>query len=71
MEDPANKMPLLGHKGPHPERYHQIVHKELREATLNCRSVVECREALTGALQKLARQIATPGTELNRLVTRQ
>ena len=47
MEDPANKMPLPGHYGPHPERYHQIVLKELRDATLNCRSVVECREGLT------------------------
>jgi hypothetical protein len=70
MEDPANKMPLPGHYGPHPERYHQIVLKELRGATLTCRSVVECRRALTGALQKLATQIATPGTELNQLVTR-
>jgi len=70
LEDPANKMPLPGHYGPHPERYHQIVHKELDTATLTCRSILECREALTGALQKLARQIAAPGTELNQLVTR-
>jgi hypothetical protein len=69
MEDPANKMPLPGHYGPHPERYHQIVLKELRDATKTCRSVVDCREALTGALRKLARQIAAPGTELNQLVT--
>jgi hypothetical protein len=71
MEDPANKLPLPGHYGPHPEQYHQIVFKELRGATLTCRSVVECRRALTGALQKLAKQIATPGTELNQLVTQQ
>ncbi len=71
LDDPANKMPLPGHYGPHPERYHQIVLEELRGATLTCRSVVECRSALTGALQKLAKQIATPGTELNQLVTRQ
>jgi hypothetical protein len=71
LDDPANKMPLHGHYGPHPERYHQIVYKELDEAMLTCRSVVECREALIGRLRKLARQIATPGTELNQLVTRQ
>jgi len=70
MDDPANKMPLPGHYGPHPERYHQIVFEQLRGATLTCRSIVECQRALTGALQKLARQIATPGTELNQLVTR-
>jgi hypothetical protein len=49
----------------------QIVYKELRDATLTCRSVVECRAALTEILRTLAKDIATPGTELNQLVTRQ
>jgi hypothetical protein len=71
MEDPANKMPLQGHYGPHPRRYHEIVHEELDAATATCRSVAECREALTRALKALAREISTPGTELNQLVTRQ
>ncbi|HVG63763.1 MAG TPA: AHH domain-containing protein [Hyalangium sp.] len=70
LEDPANKLPLPGHYGPHPERYHQIVYNRLRLATDGCRTVVECREALTGALKKLASDIAKPGTELNQLVTR-
>jgi len=70
MEDPANKMPLPGHGGPHPERYHQLVFNALYDATRTCRSVVDCRAALTGQLRRLAKQIATPGTELNRLVTR-
>jgi len=71
MEDPANKLPLPGHYGPHPEQYHRIVLKELRDATASCRSVVECREALTEVLRTLAKEIATPGTKLNQLVTRQ
>jgi len=71
MEDPANKMPLPGHYGPHPEQYHRLIHKELLEATLTCRSVVDCRASLTARLRKLAKLIATPGTELNQLVTRQ
>ena len=69
LDDPANKMPLPGHYGPHPQRYHEIVFEELYEATAACRSVMECRAALTGQLRKLARQIATPGTELNQLLT--
>jgi hypothetical protein len=69
MEDPANKMPLPGHYGPPPERYHQIVFNALDDATASCRSVVECREALTRALKALAKEIATPGTGLNQLVT--
>jgi hypothetical protein len=71
LDDPAHKMPIPGHYGPHPERYHEIVIKELRDATLTCRSVVECRDRLTRALRALAKEIATPGTELNQLVTRQ
>jgi hypothetical protein len=71
LEDPANKMPLPGHYGPHPQRYHEIVSDTLTEATKTCRSVVECRKALTGALKRLAEVIATPGTELNQLVTKQ
>jgi hypothetical protein len=71
LDDPANKMPLPGHYGPHPERYHQLVYKELLDGTVNCRSVVECREGLTRALKALAKEIATPRTELNQLVTRQ
>ena len=71
LDDPANKMPLPGHYGPHPQHYHEFVHKELRDATLTCRSVVECREELTRALKALAKEIATPGSELNQLVTRQ
>ncbi|SET86586.1 AHH domain-containing protein [Stigmatella erecta] len=70
LEDPANKMPLPGHYGPHPQRYHEIVYEELYAATRTCRSVVECREGLTRALKALAKEAATPGTELNQLVTR-
>ncbi|KFE67460.1 AHH domain-containing protein [Hyalangium minutum] len=71
MENPANKMPLQGHYGPHPERYHQIVFNALDDATRTCRSVVTCRAKLMEALKDLAQDIATPGTELNQLVTRQ
>jgi hypothetical protein len=71
MEDPANKMPLDGHYGPHPQRYHEIILRELDDAMRGCRSVVECRGALTSRLRQLAKEIATPGTKLNQLVTRQ
>ncbi|HEX8704590.1 MAG TPA: AHH domain-containing protein [Myxococcaceae bacterium] len=71
LEDPANKLPLPGHYGPHPQRYHELVFEALSTATKTCRSVVECRRSLTESLQRLARRIATPGTELNQLVTRQ
>jgi hypothetical protein len=71
LNEPENKMPLPEHYGPHPQRYHEIVFEALDTATRGCRSVVECREALTSQLRQLSKQIATPGTELNQLVTRQ
>lgn len=69
LNDPANRMPLKGHYGPHPEEYHRIVYRELRDATHGCRSIVECRASLTRALKRLSEEIGTPGTELNRLLT--
>ncbi|WPB81519.1 AHH domain-containing protein [Archangium violaceum] len=70
MKDVENTVPIEGHKGPHPERYHRIVFRELDQATQGCRGVAECRAALTKVLTRLAEEIATPGTELNQLVTR-
>jgi hypothetical protein len=69
LNDPANKVRVRGHKGPHPEEYHQEIFDRLSEAMQGCRNVQQCGEALTGALQRLGRLISTPGTKLNRLVT--
>ncbi|WP_451966881.1 AHH domain-containing protein [Archangium violaceum] len=70
MEDPANKIPVVGHKGPHPEDYHQIVHEELYRATESCPDKQACARALRQALQKLAEEILTEGSRLNRLLTK-
>jgi len=69
LKDAENIVPLRGHKGPHPEQYHRTVYARLDEAMGNCRSIAECRARLQPALDDLARKIATPGTDLNRLVT--
>jgi hypothetical protein len=69
LKDPENVVPIRGHRGPHPEEYHRIVYKELFRATKECRSIVECRTALVRALDDLAKEISTPGSELNQLVT--
>jgi hypothetical protein len=34
-----------------------------------CRALVQCREVLTATLDELAREVSTPGTRLNQLVT--
>jgi vacuolar-type H+-ATPase subunit D/Vma8 len=70
MDDPANTVHVKGHKGPHPKEYHQEVLRRLSDATEGCRTMQQCREALTAELRELAREIATEGSDLHRLVTR-
>jgi hypothetical protein len=70
MENPANKVRVPGHKGPHPEEYHQEVFKRLDRATANCRTLQQCADELVGALRELAAEITTEGSRLNKLVTR-
>ncbi|HZI13236.1 MAG TPA: AHH domain-containing protein [Myxococcus sp.] len=70
LKDPENVVPVPGHKGPHPQEYHQRVYQRLEAATRNCRGISECRSALTEELRVLAEEASTPGTVLNRLLTR-
>ena len=69
LTDPENIVSLRGHKGPHPQRYHETVYERLQGALGDCRSITVCRTELVRELRSLAEEIATPGTELNRLVT--
>jgi hypothetical protein len=68
MEDPANKVRVPGHKGPHPEEYHQTVYRHLREATDHCPNQQECAHALRQALEELAAEIIEKGSRLNKLL---
>jgi hypothetical protein len=70
LNDPANTVRVPGHKGPHPKEYHQRIWNRLEDATEDCRTMQQCREALTMELRRLAQEIMTPGTKLNKLVTR-
>jgi len=70
LDDAANRVHVPGHKGPHPEQYHREVFRRLGSKTLNCTTLQQCRSALVKELQKLAREITTPGSELNKLITR-
>ncbi|AKF84592.1 hypothetical protein MFUL124B02_01265 [Myxococcus fulvus 124B02] len=70
LKDPENIVRVEGHKGPHPEAYHERVLERLTRALGRCRQVDECRQALTRSLRQLGDEVATQGTELNILVTR-
>ncbi|AGC47919.1 hypothetical protein MYSTI_06646 [Myxococcus stipitatus DSM 14675] len=69
LKDPENIVRVSGHKGPHPQAYHEHVHDRIVVALGSCRKVVDCRKALTVELRRLASEVQTPGTRLHRLVT--
>ncbi|XXF79141.1 AHH domain-containing protein [Myxococcaceae bacterium GXIMD 01537] len=69
LNDPANIVRVRGHKGPHPVEYHRVIFRRLSNATAECGTIQQCREALTAELRDLAREIVTEGSDLNRLVT--
>lgn len=70
LDDPANRVRVPGHKGPHPREYHEEIYRRLREATDDCHSMQHCREGLIGELRALAVEIRTHETWLNKLVTK-
>ncbi len=70
LDDAENTIRVPGHKGPHPQEYHEEIFERLRSALGKCRSHQQCRESLVGELRVLARELSTSGTPLNHLVTR-
>ncbi len=69
MEDPANKVTIEGHKGPHPEAYHKEVYGGLREATSTCRSPLDCRNALVTELRRMAQELTDRSSKLYKLLS--
>ncbi|MHA7627452.1 AHH domain-containing protein [Corallococcus sp. M7] len=69
LDDPANKVRVPGHRGPHPRQYHEQVLDTLSRATRTCNSMASCRAQLTKALDRLAAEIIKKGSDLNRMVT--
>jgi len=70
LRDPENLVRIKAHRGPHPQAYHEEVMKALQEGTRGVRAnTQEYRQALKETLTRLAKQIRTPGTRLNKLVT--
>jgi hypothetical protein len=69
LQHPANRVPLPGHIGPHPEAYHRTIYERLRRAT-NGLSGRAYEEALLKELAKLRAEILTPGSQLNGYLTK-
>jgi hypothetical protein len=69
LEDAANKLYLLNHAGPHSEEYHREIFRRLDRVIRACSTKNACRTELTRELNKIADEICTPGSKLNRLAT--
>ncbi|MCY1073505.1 AHH domain-containing protein [Archangium lansingense] len=70
LDAAENLVYLKGHKGPHPEAYHEAVFEKLNSELRDCGAVSRCRGKLLEALGRLAEEVCTPGSRLHRLVTK-
>lgn len=70
LEDVLNKVVVPGHRGPHPEIYHQTVYDRLIGATDGL-SGEAYKLALQSELRAISQEVATAGSVLNKLLTRQ
>jgi hypothetical protein len=70
LDAAENLVYLKGHKGPHPQAYHEAVYEKLRLAIRDCGTESQCKRKLVDALRKLADEVCTPGSRLHRLVTK-
>lgn len=67
LDDAANKVAIPGHRGPHPQAYHEAVFDRLRTATRGLEG-----DAYSGAFRReldaIRTEAATSGSPLNRLL---
>jgi RHS repeat-associated protein len=68
LQDVLNKVPVLGHKGPHPE-YNQIVFDRLAGAVKGLNGDAY-KSALQNELKVIGKESQTAGTHLNTLITK-
>ncbi|MCY1074185.1 AHH domain-containing protein [Archangium lansingense] len=70
LDDPANIVYLRDHKGPHPKEYHSEIFERLNDEIKTCRTRAECQAKLVDELDRIAGEVCTPGSKLNKLATR-
>jgi hypothetical protein len=69
MQDELNKVWVAGHQGPHPAEYHREVFRRLNLATRG-QTGDAYSQALKDELSAIGKDIQTPGSDLNKLVTK-
>ncbi len=69
MKDVANKIPLPGHQGPHPQKYHAEIFRRLREVTNRCgTNTQQCRQAFLDELEKMKLELNDESSQLRKLL---
>jgi hypothetical protein len=68
LDDPANRVYLSGHQGPHSEEYHFEVYQRLEAALGRCQAIAQCKPRLVEELQRIRNEVCTPGSLLLRLL---
>lgn len=69
LDDAINKIRVLGHKGPHPDEYHEAVFNRLKESTEGLEGQ-SYKDAFDKTLDALGKEASTEGTNLNKLLTK-
>jgi hypothetical protein len=69
MQGDLNKVWVAGHQGPHPQEYHKEVFERLEQVTEG-KTGTSYTQAFQSELAKIGKEIQTPGTKLNNLVTK-
>lgn len=67
LTDAENVVKLPGHRGPHSEEYHSTIFTLLQRATAG-KSKSASKKALISELKRIAKEVKTKGTKLNRLL---
>ncbi|WP_185633641.1 hemagglutinin repeat-containing protein, partial [Burkholderia stagnalis] len=71
LQDQANKVLVDNHVGPHPQAYHDAVYNRLTDSVFGLQpKTPEYANALRNELNAIGNEIKTPGTPLNKLVTK-
>jgi hypothetical protein len=70
LDDAINKVFVPGHKGPHPEEYHEFIYDQLTQA-LKGKKGKEYKEAFEGTMKKLADMAQEEGSYLNKLLKKE
>lgn len=69
LDDAINKINVPGHKGPHPDEYHQAVYDRLLEATKGLQGDAY-KNAFEATLNSLRQEVTQVGSRLNKLLTK-